>query len=388
MAYHFSDAVTGIGEVYGAADVSNPFDVERKTPLDAIGGLRFHVARNLDITLGGGAGLTRGQGSPDFRVFVGFTTPRPETKKRGADLSQSRKTYAIEDLDRDGRPSPGDVVLYTITLVNSGDRPATNVVLKDPIPEHVTYVPGSILINGRPASDPADNDDGEVDAVPPTITARIAELPAGAGANNATVSFRVRIDPDITTITHVTNQATVSADQVPVTPLPPADITVLPAVRDSEHVIVTPEKIELTEEIHFEFDKATIQRQSYPILKELAGVLQNYPQLRIRIEGNTDSVGTESYNQKLSEARSKSVRDFLIGAGIDKSRLEVLGRGESSPIAPNDTAAGRAKNRRTEFIVLNPEALGGKKLTPARTESDVAPHSEPEWLKKGLKPPQ
>ncbi len=390
MAYAFSERFSGIGEVYGGADVSDPFDLERKTPLDAIGALRFNVARALDLTFGGGAGLTNGQGSPDFRVFVGLTTPRPKKQKatRGADLSQSRKTYAIEDLDRDGRPSPGDVILYTVTIVNSGTETATNVIVTDPIPDYVTYVPGSLAVNGRPVTDARDGDDGEVSAgAPATLAARIAQLPADPVANSGTVSFRVRIDPNLTQITKVTNQATVSADQVPQTPLPPADITVLPAVRESERVIVTPERLELTEEIHFEFDKATIQRESYPILKELAAVLQNYPTLRINIDGNTDSVGSESYNQRLSELRAKSVRDFLIGAGIDKSRLETVGYGEGKPIAPNDTAAGRAKNRRTEFIVLNPEALGDKRIETRKQEGDVAPESEPEWLKRGEKPP-
>ena len=115
-------------------------------------------------------------------------------------------------------------------------------------------------------------------------------------------------------------------------PLPPAQTMVFPAVPQHEHVIVGPEKLELTEDIHFEFDKAVIQPVSYPILKELAQVLKEYPDLRIRVEGNTDSVGSDEYNQKLSDRRAKAVRDFLIGVGIAGERMQSIGRGETNPI--------------------------------------------------------
>jgi len=392
LAADFSEMMTGIVEVYGGADVSDPFSEERKTPLDAIGALRFHLNK-VDFTIGGGAGLTRGQGSPDFRVFLGVTPPKPkrEVKEaaRGVDLSQSRKTYALEDKNGDGRPSPGDSLLYQITVVNVGTDPATNVLVEDPIPARTTYVPGTITINGQPMTDSAGDDGAEAVLAPaPGIVARLARLGTAPEDNHAEIAFRVTIDTEITSPTPITNQATVSADNVPAFPLPPAQTMVFPAVPQHEHVIVGPEKLELTEEIHFEFDKAVIQKESYPILKELGQVLKEYPDLRIRIEGNTDSVGSDEYNQKLSDRRSKSVRDFLIGLGIQGSRLETIGKGEGNPIASNDTAAGRAMNRRTEFIVLNPEAVKNAVLQPERSKEDLAPQSEPAWLKqnKGTPP--
>jgi len=382
-AYDFSPMLTGIAEVYGAADTHKPFDAERKTPVDAIGALRFHLHPAIDLTVGGGAGLTKGQGSPNFRVFVGLTTPKPsrEIKKpKGTDLSQSRKTYALEDRNGDGRPSPGDVLQYQITVMNTGVEPATNVVVQDPIPEHATYVPGSITINGRPMSDSPGDDDAEFVA-PATVVARAARVGTTPEDNHVDITFKVVIDTEITAPTPIVNQATVSADNTPQFPLPPAQTMVFPAVPQHEHVIVGPEKLELTEEIHFEFDKAVIQKESYPILKELGQVLKEYPDLRIRIEGNTDSVGSDDYNQKLSERRALAVRDFLVGLGIAKDRMQWLGRGETNPIASNDTAAGRAMNRRTEFIVLNPDAVKNAVLQPEKSKQDLAPQSEPAWLK-------
>ncbi len=385
-SYDFTSAFTGIIEGYGAADTHKPFDAERKTPFDLIGALRVHM-KAIDLTFGGGGGLTKGQGSPDFRIFVGVTTPKPsreiKEEAKGTDLSQSRKTYALEDRNGDGRPSPGDVLQYQISVVNIGTSLANNVVVEDPIPDHTAYVPGSITVNGRPMTDAAGDDDAEFVVVPPAkIVARTARVGTAPDDNRAEITFKVSIDTEITAPTPVVNQATIAANNVPAFPLPPAQTMVFPAVLQHEHVIVGPEKLELTEEIHFEFDKAVIQKESFPILKELGQVLKEYPDLRIRIEGDTDSVGSDSYNQKLSDRRAAAVRDFLIGLGISKDRMVWLGRGETNPIASNDTAAGRAMNRRTEFIVLNPEAVKNVVLQPEKSKQDLAPQSEPAWLKK------
>jgi uncharacterized repeat protein (TIGR01451 family) len=339
----------------------------------------------VDLTAGGGGGLTIGQGSPDFRLFVGVTTPKPSYEKvpAGGDLSQSAKTYNVIDRDSDGRTSPGDLLEYRINIVNSGEGEATNVVVVDPIPDRTRFVPGSLKIDGRPATDAVDGDPAEFDAGPPArVGFSVPVLPAPPAKNDAVASFQVEIDSNITEITTIVNQAMASAAGIPQFPLPPTTTSVFPAIAEHEHVIVGPEKLELTEEIHFEFDKAIIQRESWPILKELADVLKTYPDLRVRIEGHTDSVGSDSYNQRLSERRALAVRDFLVGLGISKERLEWAGYGESKPIASNDTAVGRAKNRRTEFPVLNPEALQNRVISPQRYQQDLAPQSEPEWLKQ------
>ena len=85
----------------------------------------------------------------------------------------------------------------------------------------------------------------------------------------------------------------------------------------------------------------------------LADLLKLNSNIRIRIEGHTDSEGDFEANQKLSENRSKSVRSFLVERGISAERLEVKGFGESSPIDSNDTETGRQNNRRTEIRVID-----------------------------------
>lgn len=106
------------------------------------------------------------------------------------------------------------------------------------------------------------------------------------------------------------------------------------------------------ENIFFEFDKATILPESKPELKKLMDILSDYPYLTIQISGHTDNVGSDGYNEKLSEARAKSVVDYLKDEKIDPSRLSYKGYGSARPIASNATDAGRAKNRRVEFTVI------------------------------------
>ncbi|RMF13122.1 MAG: hypothetical protein D6761_11705 [Candidatus Dadabacteria bacterium] len=115
---------------------------------------------------------------------------------------------------------------------------------------------------------------------------------------------------------------------------------------------VTDEKIEIKDTIKFQTGKATIKIESYPILDEIAQVLKENPDMRLVIEGHTDSVGDASINRKLSQKRAEAVRDYLISRGVSPKRLEAVGFGEDRPIADNSTAEGRAKNRRVEFKIV------------------------------------
>jgi OOP family OmpA-OmpF porin len=103
--------------------------------------------------------------------------------------------------------------------------------------------------------------------------------------------------------------------------------------------------------VNFDFDKATIRPDAKVILDEAASQLSKNPDVRVSVEGHTDSVGKDAYNQKLSERRAASVKSYLVGKGVSDSRLSSVGYGESKPVSSNDTKDGRALNRRVELLV-------------------------------------
>lgn len=109
--------------------------------------------------------------------------------------------------------------------------------------------------------------------------------------------------------------------------------------------------IESLQGTFFDFDKATLRPQAGPKLDHAADVMNEHPGIKLSIQGHTDNVGTDAYNQKLSERRAQAVFDHLVGKGINASRLMTTGYGESRPAVSNDTAEGREQNRRTELIV-------------------------------------
>ncbi len=107
--------------------------------------------------------------------------------------------------------------------------------------------------------------------------------------------------------------------------------------------------------INFATGSAVIPPSEYPVLDQVVQVLKVNENVRVEIGGHTDSVGSETYNQGLSERRAQSVRNYLIQRGISASRLEARGYGEYQPVAPNTTREGRSQNRRIEFTVLSTE---------------------------------
>lgn len=116
-------------------------------------------------------------------------------------------------------------------------------------------------------------------------------------------------------------------------------------------VVFKEDKIEILQQVHFEFGKATILGDSFSLLDQVVDAIVTNNVKRIRVEGHTDNKGGKEKNQKLSEDRARSVADYLISKGIDKARLESVGYGDTRPVAPNLTAKGRELNRRVEFIV-------------------------------------
>ena len=140
---------------------------------------------------------------------------------------------------------------------------------------------------------------------------------------------------------------------------------------------IVEEKIEISEKVQFEYNKAEILEVSHDLLNDVATVMKQHPEVKkIRIEGHASSEGDDDYNMKLSEKRAKAVMDYLISAGVDPARMESAGYGEERPIASNDTEEGREKNRRVEFNII--ARFSKEELEAAKKQAEAAKADEDE----------
>jgi outer membrane protein OmpA-like peptidoglycan-associated protein len=115
--------------------------------------------------------------------------------------------------------------------------------------------------------------------------------------------------------------------------------------------------VEFSSNVLFAFDKSNLSDDATTNLDKLVKVLNGYPDTDIELQGHTDSKGSESYNQKLSERRATTVSGYLTDKGIAASRITIKGFGETVPKYDNETAEGRAQNRRVEFLITANEKM-------------------------------
>jgi outer membrane protein OmpA-like peptidoglycan-associated protein len=118
-------------------------------------------------------------------------------------------------------------------------------------------------------------------------------------------------------------------------------------------------------DVLFDFDKYTLKPGAREKMAKVSGILLAYPGLKIQVEGHTDSIGTDDYNQRLSEQRAESVRGYLVAQGVPAASVSAMGFGKENPVASNDTAAGRQQNRRVEMVVSG-EPIGVDLPEPQR----------------------
>ena len=129
--------------------------------------------------------------------------------------------------------------------------------------------------------------------------------------------------------------------------------------------------ITLDDQVLFEFDKAALIPTARQKLNRLAELLSETQGQKIVVEGHTDAIGSETYNEKLSKERAHSVAQFLTNRGIGEDRINAVGAGEQRPVASNETPEGRAMNRRVEIVLMDDEAM----IVP--NDSDLEPSDAP-----------
>ena len=118
-------------------------------------------------------------------------------------------------------------------------------------------------------------------------------------------------------------------------------------VRQGDHIT-----LDMPGNVTFAFDSADLNSTFYPVLDKVAGTLTEYDKTVIEVAGHTDSTGSDTYNQGLSQRRADNVRAYLSGHGVPGTRVVTIGAGEGHPVASNDTEEGRAQNRRVEITIV------------------------------------
>lgn len=293
-----------IGELTGQWPRGDLGTDRHRMPLSARVGLRARVWQKLSAEFGGGKGLGEaGYGREGYRFFAGvrWDDTKPEEGERPSQPA---------DRDGDGIPDDEDRCPDVPGLKEFQGCPDRD---KDGVPDpqdRCPDVPGPKELEGCP-----DRDKDEI----PDIDDKCPDEPGPALNDGCPGETRVEIET---------------------------------------------ERISLKDAINFDFGKAIIKSESFPILDKVVAALQSHPELkRIRIEGHTDNVGTAAYNRDLSQRRAAAVVRYLTEKGVARGRLFPQGFGFDKPVASNATALGRAKNRRVEFMIVEEksDATGANK---------------------------
>ncbi|WP_375761096.1 Ig-like domain-containing protein [Corallococcus exercitus] len=322
---------------------------EEERPLELLAALKYRGLTGLSAQVGAGPGLTHGYGTPTFRVLasVGYSTPerapaqpRPVCPEGPEDFDGFQDQDGCADPDNDG-----DGIVDTAD--KCPNEPETVNAFED--------ADGCPDTKPAPPPPPVDTDgDGLMD--PDDKCPNAPEDKDGFQDEDGCP------DPD--------NDKDGIVDTADKCPLEPETIN---GVADEDgcpdkgkvKVLVEGERILILEKVYFATNKDVILPRSFPILKQVAAVLRANPHVELlRVEGHTDSQGSDVANLDLSKRRAASVKTFLVNEGIAAERLESEGFGESKPVDTNKTAAGRENNRRVEFNITRMGKVEVEKPAP------------------------
>jgi len=354
-----------VGEVFGSIPLG---DHENYQPLEAIAGVKLYLARNSFLSLGAGRGLLPDKGAnPDARAFIGIVfepnigdrdgdglkddvdkcpddpedfdqfededgCPEPDNDRDGI-LDEDDKCPNIPEdkdgfQDEDGCPEgdkndrDGDGILDNVDKCPDDPEDFDQFEDEDGCPDPDNDKDGILDVDDLCPNDPEDKDGFEdEDGCPDLDNDKDRILDKDDKCPNEPETYNGFEDED--------------------------------GCPDRGRVVVTDTAIEILDMIYFEYDKAIIKPQSYPILDAVAATLQGNPSISlIEIQGHTDERGDDAYNLDLSDRRAHAVEKYLTDKGVDAKRLTAQGYGETQPIdrAHNETAW--AKNRRVAFLIL------------------------------------
>ncbi|HYV43438.1 MAG TPA: outer membrane exchange protein TraA family protein, partial [Myxococcaceae bacterium] len=308
--------ITALGMGYGSLGLVRSQETGRQAPAEVLAGLRWYSDYGVTVTTGGGGGCGCGLGAPAFRFFVSA-------------IWIPGHTAAYEEIENFKRP-PVD--------------PDKDGVIgeKDQCPNE----PGPVENNGCPDED-GDGVLGAADRCPKT---------PGTVENHGCPE----LDSD----------GDGTPDRFDLCPNEPVEVS----GRDGCPLAkIEGNKITILDQVHFATDQDVILPESFETLEEVARIFKEHPEIQhVLVEGHTDVRASDAYNMDLSQRRASSVMRFLVDHKVDPRRLRTQGFGRRVPIAPNDSEAGMALNRRVEFTIesaqvpSNPAPKGPVLVAPAK----------------------
>ncbi len=312
----------------------------------------YDITRTLQLFAGTGLGLVGGWGTPDYRFFIGARYGRtPEEPVKVAEAPPP----VDPDPDRDGLIAPEDRCPDQPGPRENGGCPDVDTDgdgLIDRLDGCPTQAEDKDRFGDEDGCPDPDNDgDGVLDA------ADRCPLEKGPAANQGCP------DPDRDGDTVVDR-----LDNCPDEPGPVEN----QGCALKQLVIISEGRLNIIQNVYFQTNKDVIQPRSFRVLDNVVAVLKAHPEVtHVLVEGHTDNVGKPAKNQDLSERRARSVKKYLVTKGVDAARLEPKGFGQTKPIADNKTAAGREKNRRVVFTIVDgPDGI-------KRDDSGPAPEGTP-----------
>ncbi|MGE3459585.1 MAG: tandem-95 repeat protein [Kofleriaceae bacterium] len=299
----------------------------------------YRVAPAWLAFVGGGIGLDRGFGTPDWRAFAGVRFGRD-----AAPAEQKAKPVPVVDVpdpDADGDgisdrddACPGERGIEELRGCPAKDSDGDGIAdHKDTCVNDAEDLDG--FNDGDGCPDPDNDDDGVLDSSDACPAER------GVADNRGCPDT----DRDGDTV----------VDRLDNCPDEPGTVA-NHGCKTKQLVQITRSGLAIADTIYFKTNKAVIEKRSYKLLDNVAAVLAAHNEVKlIRIEGHTDDRGNDGYNLELSRRRAESVRAYLIGKGVAADRLIAEGFGEATPIVPNTTAKNRATNRRVMFVIPGAE---------------------------------
>ncbi len=360
-------------EVYGAVTErgeGNAAGGASLLPLEGLLGVRYGFGRGLTASLAGAAGFTAGLATPRYRVLASLgwraglatafvDTDRDDDGVDDADDACPDVPAIGDDGDDtgDGCPRPdrdhdGVCDARPETQGRAGEW-AGICQGADQCPEEPEDRDGFQDDDGCP--DPDNDGDGLADGAD--------QCPDGAEDRDGFQDDDGCPDPD-----NDGDGVPDEADQCPDRPETRNGLDDEDGCPDTrvEGAKFRGDVIEVTGRVYFDVGRATLRPKSAAVIETIAEVLREHPEVtKLRVAGHTDARGDEAKNQALSQRRAEAVTAALVRAGIDTRRLEARGYGSSAPVCRQDTAECRAKNRRTEFVVVEVQGRPVKRATPA-----------------------